>query len=140
MDKEVQEAFGKRIKRIRKELRLLQKEFAGQVGISHTYLSEIELGRGNPGVTFFYKVCTCFNLNPDYLVMGREPVFLANRNDEAAQEPEYINEISNIEDLVWFLKRLPMFRNSILGYAARFHIENEDLIKKALKKTKTETP
>ncbi len=40
--------FGQRIRALRKELRLSQRELAERVGIDFTYLSKIENGRGEP--------------------------------------------------------------------------------------------
>jgi len=42
------ETFGQRIRTLRKELGLSQRELAQQVGIDFTYLSKIENDRGEP--------------------------------------------------------------------------------------------
>jgi DNA-binding XRE family transcriptional regulator len=40
--------LGKRVKLIRKDLRISQKDFANKINISGSYLSEIESGKSKP--------------------------------------------------------------------------------------------
>jgi transcriptional regulator with XRE-family HTH domain len=48
-DELVQETFGQRIKRRRRETGLTQRQVAAQLEIDFTYLSKLENDRGSPG-------------------------------------------------------------------------------------------
>ncbi|MDQ1353038.1 MAG: hypothetical protein QG657_3344, partial [Acidobacteriota bacterium] len=44
-----------------------------------------------------------------------------------------VNDIDSPEKLFWLMNRSSMFRNTILGYAAQFYLENEATIKKSFR-------
>ena len=50
--------LGKRIKRLRKELKISQEELAGRAKIHRTYMGRIERGESNPPVYTVYKIAT----------------------------------------------------------------------------------
>lgn len=53
--------IGKTIKNIRIEEGLTQQKFANKVGISRTYLSDVENNRYNPSVEMLQKIAKAFN-------------------------------------------------------------------------------
>ena len=57
--------IGPRLKQRRKEMRIKQTEMAKELGVSQTYLSNIEGGR-----TLFVDICNYLNVTPDYLMLG----------------------------------------------------------------------
>lgn len=58
--------IGPRLKQRRKEMRIKQTEMAKELGVSQTYLSNIEGGRTNCSITLFVDL----NVTPDYLMLG----------------------------------------------------------------------
>ncbi|MDQ1353023.1 MAG: Helix-turn-helix protein, partial [Acidobacteriota bacterium] len=52
--------FGNRLKIARGQLHLSQRDFAAQLDIAGSYLSEIEAGKTRPGFEFFYKTSKIF--------------------------------------------------------------------------------
>ncbi|HSP47758.1 MAG TPA: helix-turn-helix transcriptional regulator [Clostridiaceae bacterium] len=48
--------IGENIKRVRKEKKLTQKDLGEIVGISNTYLSDIEIGRTNPSIKTLKRI------------------------------------------------------------------------------------
>ncbi|MBZ5637417.1 MAG: helix-turn-helix domain-containing protein [Acidobacteriia bacterium] len=48
--------FGKRVRRLRKELGLSQEQFADRVGIHRTYIGGIERGERNPTLSTIYRI------------------------------------------------------------------------------------
>ena len=62
--------IGPRLKQRRKEMRIKQTEMAKELGVSQTYLSNIEGGRTNCSITLFVDICNYFNVTPDYLMLG----------------------------------------------------------------------
>ncbi len=48
--------LGRKIKRLRKELKISQEELAAKAGIHRTYMGRIERGESNPPVYTVYKI------------------------------------------------------------------------------------
>lgn len=48
--------IGENIKRVRKEKRMTQKDLGEIIGISNTYLSDIEIGRTNPSIKTLKRI------------------------------------------------------------------------------------
>jgi transcriptional regulator with XRE-family HTH domain len=48
--------IGENIKRVRKEKKMTQKDLGEIVGISNTYLSDIEIGRTNPSIKTLKRI------------------------------------------------------------------------------------
>lgn len=62
--------IGSRLKQRRKEMRIKQTEMAKELGVSQTYLSNIESGRANCSITLLADICNYLNVTPDYLMLG----------------------------------------------------------------------
>lgn len=65
-------SIGARIKQIRKSKNLTLKIFAFQLGISQSYLSEVERDLKKPGYELFYSLKTYFNISIDWLITGKK--------------------------------------------------------------------
>ena len=132
-------ALGARVKKTRRALGISQKDFAASLEMSNSYLSEIEHGNAAPGYEFFYKVFLQYQVNPDWLFHGiggmirEEPVKTIN------EEKEYVDNIQTVNDLVWLMEHSTMFKNTMMGFAQKFHYENERIIKKNIKREQEET-
>ncbi|MBQ3134515.1 MAG: helix-turn-helix transcriptional regulator [Oscillospiraceae bacterium] len=50
------------IKNKRETLKLSQHQLAKQLGITQTFLSEIERGRKNPSLEQFFKICEALDI------------------------------------------------------------------------------
>ncbi|MCL1941214.1 MAG: helix-turn-helix transcriptional regulator [Synergistaceae bacterium] len=67
-----------RLRAVRKALKLIQSEFAKQIGLTQTALSMIEVGT-NPITNKNIKlVCTAFNVNEQWLRTGEGEMFNAS--------------------------------------------------------------
>lgn len=62
--------IGKVVKLERKKLKLRQCELAEEIGISNTYLSDIESGRTTPSVKTLLKLAKRLNLNIEKLLLN----------------------------------------------------------------------
>jgi transcriptional regulator with XRE-family HTH domain len=134
--------IGERVKKIRLELGLSQKEMAGELEVPNSYLSDIECGKGNPGHLLFFKLTTRLNVSLDYLFHGLGEKFLNTQTKkvpkEETAEDQYVDEIKTIEDLVWYLKNSSIFYHHIMALASRFQYENEETIKKNIEKLRSQ--
>ena len=127
-------AIGNRIKDIRKHLRITQKEMAAKLKMSACYLSEIEGGKGNPGHTFFYKLTTRYHVNLNYLFHGDGEMFTRKKFKKKIGKNENLGEIETIDELYWYLENSTLLRSQLIGFAAKFIYENEEIIRKNIKR------
>jgi len=133
--------FGKRVRTVRNKLGLSQKNFAHRSGVVASYLSNIENGKGNPTYDFFLRLYQEFDVNMNYLIGGIGPLFQKEKGEIPSllhlvktQLPQPSN-LNSTEHLVWFMGHSPMFKNSILGYAARLYYETKDQVKSEIEQT-----
>lgn len=76
-------SIGENIKKIRKENGLTQTEFSKKIGISRTYLSDLENSRKSPSVETLDKIAKKLNVSTTYLLNGDKYALLYNQDIEA---------------------------------------------------------
>jgi len=107
-----------RLKSLRKKLDLTQAEFAEKLGISQTFLSDIEKGKKGFSASILLSLWR-LNVNLDWFVGGEGNMFrTASRNDTL------INEIISI------LKTLPQDRQEFVLKVAQDQKNLSDLLEK----------
>ncbi|MCP5108741.1 MAG: helix-turn-helix transcriptional regulator [bacterium] len=119
---------GKRIREIRNELRLSQKEMAAALGIAGPKLSKIESGVHAPGYSFLYKLATVLNVSLDYLVTGEGDMLLKSKSRSPDSTDSILDSLENLEELNWFLEHSPVLRNTVIGFAAKYRYDNLSMI------------
>ncbi|NDY42894.1 helix-turn-helix transcriptional regulator [Dissulfurirhabdus thermomarina] len=67
--------LGGRLRRIRKTLGLTQRKFAEPIGISGSYISDIEKGKARPSSAVLQLLEIRYRINRGYLVSGDGPMF-----------------------------------------------------------------
>lgn len=128
---------GLRIRAVRLQLQLKQKEMAAALKIAPSYLSEIESGKANPGPEFFLNMVYEFNVNPNYLFLNTGEMFLGPERIMKAEEFTLDQgNVDSIEKLLWLMDKSSFYKNCILAQAARIYIENEEIIKKDMLRNK----
>lgn len=60
---------------LRKRLKLTQKEFAEKLGVSQSYISEVENGQTQPGISLLVSLNLYFNVSVDWLITGQGRIF-----------------------------------------------------------------
>ncbi len=83
---------GERIRFLRKELKLSQKEFATKIGISQNFLSEIEKGKKQPSEKVLRLISHTFNVSYEWLKEGKGEMFV---------KPKPNARIIPEEEIVW---------------------------------------
>ena len=78
---------------------ILQKDFAEALGVSGSFLSELENGKNRPGLLFLKKMSTVFNISIDYILNGDgdpfrpipgEPTVIPSVNDDSPDSEVFI--------------------------------------------------
>lgn len=64
------DTINKRIIYIRNEAKLRRNKFASEIGISASYVTQIELGKKSPSDPVIKVICFRFNVNEDWLING----------------------------------------------------------------------
>jgi transcriptional regulator with XRE-family HTH domain len=128
--------MGLRLKEIRKQLKLQQKEMAEVLDVQPSYLCDIEAGKGNPRPDFFIKLASQYSINLHYLLMGSGEMFIQTGKPQKvkAEEFDIADGIDTIEKLVWLMEKSHYFRNMAMGECNKILINEEDVIRKSLRK------
>jgi transcriptional regulator with XRE-family HTH domain len=72
--------IGERLKKIRSILGLTRKELASQFDVGENFYGQIEAGRTIPTPHLMLLLADSYQVNINYLLTGREPIFLDNVN------------------------------------------------------------
>jgi len=91
----------KRLKQIRKDRNLTQREFSELLGTKRDAYASYETGRVVPSLSFVKLICSTFNVNEEWLLNGTEPIYNNNSGDNTL-----IEKISNEYNLDNFQKKL----------------------------------
>jgi transcriptional regulator with XRE-family HTH domain len=146
MKKKIRKDMGNRLRTLREQLGLNQREFAAKMGMVNTYISALETAYTGPGYYSFYQLAKYHKISPLYLLHGIEPAFIDQEKKQEEpkiqeKEPEpgkkakpgpptFGNDNPQIKEMLSYFERSPMVKHSVLGFFAKFVIEYKDLIEK----------
>ena len=71
-----------RIKELRKELQMTQKDFAAKIKVSPNSIARYELGDRKPSDAIINSICREFNINEDWLRTGSGEMYTSINPDE----------------------------------------------------------
>lgn len=69
--KEILELIAKRIQQERKRKGFTQQDLADFIDSSANYISEVERGIKEPGITIMYRICVALDISLNELVLGQ---------------------------------------------------------------------
>ena len=75
-----------RLKAVREELKISQREFAKQIYISQSQYAELETAKRTLNERTIHLISVVFNVNKKYLKDGTEPMFNENPPDKKITE------------------------------------------------------
>jgi transcriptional regulator with XRE-family HTH domain len=133
MTDDLKHQMGNRIKAIRNALNLSQKDFAETLKIYTSFISEVEKGKRIPGGQILHDLILKHNLNIEYLFFGVGEIF-SNKIKTQNRTIDIDWELETIDDVLWLAKLSNLFKTHVMGFATKFFLENEALIKRDLKK------
>jgi transcriptional regulator with XRE-family HTH domain len=128
--------IGMRLKDIRMQMRVGQREMAKILKIAPSYLCEIESGRANPGPEFFVRLVKHYNVNLNYLFVGVGNIQNGSGDVPNTQEVKIGKEIDSIEEMLWLMQHSKFFKTSILGQANIIINKQPDVIVTSLERNK----
>lgn len=127
---------GKRLKAVRFELEISQKDFAAMLDISGSYLSELESGKTKPGFNFLVLITQSLKVSPIWLLLGEGPMFLVKKNKVEISPEDFGDQWTRVSELLYYLKNSPLVQSTVLGFSSKFLYDNEDIIHKDIEKYK----
>ena len=132
------DSFGSRVRRIRESLHLFQTDFAAKINMHSSYLSEIETGHRKVGQKIILKIASQFNVNLNWLLMGKGPMFIPeDEPQDNLKWEDFGEQVQDMKELFEFCKNSKLVRLHITAYTKKFLLKYEELIKKDINKTKT---
>jgi transcriptional regulator with XRE-family HTH domain len=96
--------FKDRLKRLRLENNMLQKELAEKIGVKRPTITKYELGTGEPTIDTLIKLSTIFDCSLDYL-MGKSDVKNAPDQYRIELDPNKKITAKDLERLMDYLKK-----------------------------------
>ncbi len=98
--------MNERIKKLRKDLKLTQQEFADALNIKRGAVANYEIGRNAPIDAVISLICKTFNVNEEWLRSGEGEMFLElpEEDEEAAYVSELLEDGEN--DLYKLIKEI----------------------------------
>ena len=121
-----------RLKKIRLELNLKQKEIAAELKISKATYSEVEGGNYNPNFNLIENIVLKYNVNLYYLLFGEGEMFLDAKQSFRARKPLYAVSKEEIDQFMWYLERSPAVQFMILGFFRTILNKEKDTIQKEI--------
>lgn len=85
--------MNERIKRLRKELKLTQQQFADKIKVKRNTVATYEMGRSVPSDSAIALICKTFHVNEDWLLNGNGEMF-----EELPEEDEKAAFVSSLLD------------------------------------------
>ena len=134
-DLEPPKTFGERVKAIRNSLKLKQKEMAPVVGISETYLSEIEKDKAKPCHDFFFNIIKNYHVNPYYLFFGEGEMFGDSGSDAVIDGKKIKTGDKNIDTFFYYFFNSEMVKNYTMYQFWKLYEEEKSTIMKNLEKS-----
>lgn len=122
--------IGKRLQLIREKLNFLQKDFALEVEVSNASLSEMEAGNAKPRFELIFNLTKKFNVNINYLLHGKGPVFLPEGIDSIKNIELSDESMAFLEDFIKYFSQSQLIRTSMINHFRSYLIENYGLIQK----------
>jgi transcriptional regulator with XRE-family HTH domain len=129
---------GKRLIRVREHLGLKQKQMAEDLGLSSSYLSDIEKGKSNPGFNFLMRLYRKYRVSLDWLLFEEGDMFCGIGIKEKGRLPEFDfgDQTERVIEMLDIMDKSPFFLSHMISQYIKSSYENDKIISKDLEKYK----
>jgi transcriptional regulator with XRE-family HTH domain len=127
--------FGTRIRTIRKALKLNQEEFGEKLGISKSFISNIEKGISKAGYDLFFFISKVYDVNLYYIVHGEGEMFGKKREipGPSLGDKSFGEQVETGNELLWYVEHSPLFKHAVMAYASKYIYENIEILERDIK-------
>ena len=101
--------IGERIKKIRKDAKLTQKDFGSAIDVQRLVVASWEQGQKQPGRARLYVIADRFKVNPQWLIDGTGDIYRDDAINDATQDAREMEVIKKL-----FLALPKSYQNKIL--------------------------
>jgi len=126
--------IGERIREIRKQLKLNQKELGEKMNLSAGSFSEIETGKYNPSMEFLIKLAKNHNVNLCYLLLGEGEMFVDPNLSLFSSIEKFAVNIDDVKEFLYYFQRSHIIQYYILNQFQAKMITEKDVIEKDIAK------
>jgi len=103
-------SIGNRITRIRENCGLSQRKFADSIGISQSFLSELELGITRPSIPILLAIEYIYGFRKEWVATGDEPIYKTEFDRPTLFSADGL-EMSQKQLNVWLFRLIKVFRS-----------------------------
>jgi transcriptional regulator with XRE-family HTH domain len=132
-----EDKIGNRIRLIRKKLKLRQKEFAEELEIGVTTLSEIENNNYYPNYRLIKNLSARFNVNLYHLFFGEGEMFTDSTSAFLGSTESFAVNIEEVRQFLFYFERSPIVQYLILGNFRSILRKEKEIIEKEVEEFKS---
>ncbi len=131
-------AIGSRLKAVRKNLNLKQKEIAEILNISVVTLSDIETGKKRPGAELLFSLSGLYRVNLAYLLHGEGDMFRPDTPTKGVniEDGLFGHYTDDVKEMLWYMQHSLLARSAIMTIVKEYLYKNEDLLEKDIQRQK----
>lgn len=132
--------IGIQLKRIRERLNWTLNTLSKATGISPSYLSDFERGFKLPTAKYLRYLHNTHNISLNYVFGSDGRMFRPTEAEDV--KPDFGKFAEEIDELLYYLSRIPHAMFTVLGFFAQYKVSNKDMIKEYIKEEdkKEESP
>ena len=130
MNVEQNTEIGNRIKQTRKALNLKQKDFAKELNISVSSLSEVETGKYKAGIELLTLLSKKYNVNLYFVLFGEGDIFISPTASLYTRASKFAINLKDMRNFLYHFERSSILQYFILSqYKARMLSEGDMILK-----------
>lgn len=131
--------ISRRLITLRNHLGYNQRQMAAKLDMAQISLNRIESGKYYPSAITLQRLSGKFGLSLDWLFRGEGNMFRGKPgavNVESKKEKSGDIFESDVEEMVYLMRQVPLVRYSMMDHFQRFKVENRAVIDEELSKGK----
>lgn len=133
MKSKLKQDIGSRMQKIRKNFGWTQEKMAAHFQVGRANFSRIEKGDIFPNPFMLNVLKSDFNISLDWLICGDGEMFVSSSSEKIGGLPDFGVHMNEVQDLLFYMKRVPMVLHQVLGFFLNYKAKNRKLIHTFLK-------
>jgi transcriptional regulator with XRE-family HTH domain len=122
-----------RMKKIRKVLKIYQKDLADSLGVSAASLSDIETGKSIPRHDVIYNLSKKYNISIYYLLHGEGEMFQSDSVKREIESGVYGIHTEFLKEFYRYYNESSIVRYEMMGFFRTMLLEKDKLIEKDIR-------
>ncbi len=124
---------GEHIRKVRLALRKKQYEFADEMGMGKSRLSEMENSKWKPGYELMRKLVREYKVNPYFLLFGEEPIFFDTEElPSKFSGDDFIINSGDVKEFLHYFRHSKIIQLLIITEFRKKLVADKELIEKEI--------